>query len=94
MRSDGGPYAVGDLKTGLFAQVLYAIDQLAGHSLLTKGIGKLHFKSHGDVALVADEPSGNILRDDLHVGSINNDLLTVKLKGVGAGLFKLCNLLL
>ena len=40
------------------------------------------------------EPSWNVLRDDLHVGSLNHNIVAVDVQSYGAVLLKVSNLLL
>ena len=81
IRRDDNLYAVGNLQSAVLAQVLYAVDDLAGHTLVDKLLAKLNLKGYGQVALVADEPSGNILADDVYICCIHHYVLSLNLYG-------------
>ena len=67
---------VGNLQTTVLAHILDSVNQFASHTFLTQFIGQLDFQSHSKVSFVGYEPSGNILTDNLHVGSLNHSLLS------------------
>ena len=81
IRRDDNLYAVGNLQSAVLAQVLYTVDNLAGHTLVDKLIAKLNLKGNGKIALVAHQPAGNVLTDDVNVCRINNNVLSVYLYG-------------
>ena len=59
--------AVGDVEA-LLADVLYAVDQLAGYAFVNQLLGQRDVECHGERAVVGDDPAGNVLSGDFDVG--------------------------
>ena len=63
------PDLVSHLKPTLLADVLDAVDKLAGNTLVKQLRGDGDVQRHGQLTLVGNKPSGYILGDDLHLFS-------------------------
>ena len=79
---------VGNLQAGVLAEVLDAVDEFAGHALLTELVGEFHLECYGEVALVGNEPAGDVLADDFHVFLLYRNFLIFSHEGDGACSFE------
>ena len=69
-----------------------AVHQFTGDALKAQFLGHGDVECHGQIALVCDEPAGDVLADDLDVGEFNFGLLAVKVNGEFAVFLKLGDL--
>ena len=85
--------AIGNIEA-LFTDGLDTIDQFAGHTLLLEFRGEGDIERHGKIALVGNDPTGDILSSDLYIAEEDFDWLTLNIEVALTFGLKLVDLLL
>ena len=65
------------IETAALTQVLDTIHQLTGQPLLTQILGYGNIQSDCQATFISDQPTRDILRDDLYIRTLQNGLLSI-----------------
>src|SRR5574344_1896641 len=86
--------AVGYFKAVLLTQVLDTVDQLTSHTFTTEFISQFNFEGNGKRTFISNQPSWNILADDLYILDINYNIFSINNNCVFCFLLEFQNLFL
>ena len=73
------------IETAALTQVLDTIHQLTGQPLLTQILGYGNIQSDCQATFISDQPTRDILRDDLYICTLQNGLLSIYHQGKRSG---------